>query len=69
MKVARNNSHGLRHNWLNITANKGVASVSLLACRTEIYVDVTIGGERHETYWTPEKLAEVLAAAIRAAAT
>jgi len=57
-------THGLRHDWLNVTANRNAASVSLLACRTEICVDVTIGVKRLTDYWTPEKLAAVLAKAI-----
>jgi len=64
MRVARNTTHGLRHDWLSVAANKNVAEVSLLALRSEICVDVTIGGQRFEAYWVPEKLAAVLRDAI-----
>lgn len=65
MKVARNTTHNLRHDWLSVAANRRVAEVSLLALRTEICVDVTINGKREEAYWAPEKLAAVLAKQIQ----
>lgn len=64
MHIAKNTTHNLRHHWLNVAANKNAASVSLLAHRTEICVDVTIGTTRHMAYWKPEQLAAVLAEAI-----
>lgn len=58
MKVARNTSHNLRHDWLRFT-DKNV-SVSLLACRHEIHVEVTIGGKTTIDYLTPLQLANAI---------
>lgn len=58
MKVARNTTHNLRHDWLRFT-DKGV-NVSLLAHRQEIHVEVTVDGVTSVDYFTPRQLATII---------
>lgn len=60
MKVSRNTTHGLRHDWLKYT-DKSV-SVSLMAHRNEIVVEVTVDGQTATDYFTPRQLAAILLA-------
>ena len=60
MKVARNTTHNLRHDWLRFDAEKGKVHVSLLACRSEIAVEVEIDGVVAVDYFTPRQLATIL---------
>lgn len=64
MKVARNYSHNLRHDWLSISDERGKVVVSIMANRSELYVDVTIDGNREDDYLKPRELAEILATAL-----
>lgn len=66
MKVARNTTHNLRHDWLSYEAESGKLEVSLLALRNEICVDVTIDGKRYTDYFSPRQLAAVLVNEINA---
>lgn len=58
MKVAKNTAHNLRHDWLRYS-DKNV-SVSLLAHRNEIHVEVTIDGQTAVDYFTPRQLATII---------
>lgn len=60
MKVARNTTHNLRHGWLKLEADRGNVKISLLACRTEICVDVEVDGKTAVDYLTPRQLAAIL---------
>jgi len=60
MKVARNTSHPLRHDWLNATDEKGRVQVSLLAHRNEVHVNVTLDGKEYYDYLTLREVAELL---------
>lgn len=60
MKVARNTTHGLRHDWLRLEAERGKVQISLLACRTEICVDISVDGKTAVDYLTPRQLAAIL---------
>lgn len=60
MKVARNTSHGLRHDWLCFNAEGSKIHVSLMAHRNEIEVDVTIDGKTASARFSPRQLAALL---------
>lgn len=60
MKVARNTTHNLRHDWLRLEAESGKVQMSLLAHRNEIHVDVTLDGKTAVDYLTPRQLAAIL---------
>ncbi len=62
MNVARNTTHGLRHDRISLTDERGKLAISLLTCRNEIYIDVTLNGQRHEGYVSARRLAEILTA-------
>lgn len=59
MKVARKHIPA-RHDWLNLTDEKGKIVVSALACRHEICIDVTVDGVTAFDYVTPRQLANAL---------
>lgn len=63
MKVARNTTHNLRHDWLMFLAEKDTISVSLLAFRNEIAVEVQIDGVKAVDYFSPRQLAQAILSA------
>lgn len=60
MRVHRNTTHGLRHDWLRLEDKSGAVQISLLAHRNEIHLDVTVNGKTAFDYVTPSQLAEAL---------
>ncbi len=60
MKVARNQSHNLRHDWLKLEDEKGRVKLSLLAHRSEICVEVEIDGRVAYDWLAPRQVAEAI---------
>lgn len=60
MKVARNTSHVLRHDWLKLTDENGAVQISLMVHRNEIHLVATIDGKTVYEYVTPRQLALAL---------
>ena len=60
MKVARNTTHGLRHDCLKVSDEKGSVEIRLTAYRNEIQIYVRIDGQEFEADQSVRRLAEVL---------
>ena len=58
MKVARNTTHGLRHDCLAFTDQD--IDVSMRTHHNEIWIAVELDGKTTLDYWTPRQLAAVL---------
>lgn len=60
MKVARNTTHNLRHDWLKLSDERGAIEISLSTHRNEIMVSVSVDGKESEGWVSARRLAELL---------
>jgi hypothetical protein len=60
MKVARNTTHGLRHDRIKYTSESGAISLSISANRNGLDIEVTVDGITDIDTVSPRWLAAVL---------